>query len=127
MVSKFRSFKTLTMLCLAPRSMIPTFPSVLESLVSKLPAVNAESSPIIFFAFSSKFNNDFLSIFCPTAYILEPLSLKCFVIDLTSNPPLKGISYSFSQEVIEFSDLQEDGVLVKEFPITASTLGLFDS
>ena len=37
-----------------------------------------------------------------------------------------GKSYSV-KEVIEFSALQEDGVLVKEFPITASTLGLFDS
>ena len=59
--------------------------------------------------------------------MLEPLSLKCFVIDLTSKPPLNGISYSLSHEVRDFSDLHEEGSYVKELPIAASIFGIFDS
>ena len=37
------------------------------------------------------------------------------------------MSYSFSHDVIDFSDLQEEGESVKEFPIVASTFGILDS
>ena len=114
------------MLCLAPRSKIPTLPTV--SLPKfKLPAVSAELSPIMSLASLTKLISESLSISCPIANILDPQSLRCFVIDLTSKPPLKGISYSFNQEVTDFSDLQDDGSYVNELPIAASIFGSLDS
>ena len=37
------------------------------------------------------------------------------------------MSYSFSHDVIDFSDLQEEGKSVKEFPIAALIFGMLDS
>ena len=115
------------MLLLAPRSIIPIFPSVGVFSLFWLPAVIAELSPRIFFAFDKISFKSLVSTSIPSANILEPLSLRYFVIFLTSNPPLYGISYSFNHDVIDFSDLHEDGEFVKEFPMAASIFGLLDS
>ena len=64
------------MLAFAPKSRIPIFPLASSKFDLPDPAVSAESSPIIFFAFYSIFFRSFESISVPNANISEPASLR---------------------------------------------------